>query len=408
MVDKTYMLDYGGCQDLLRSRLNEPAPGRIQILTGPRQVGKTTLLLALAAEFGDLAVYSAMDGPEAAVTGYLDRLFVRVEQLARSKGKAILLLDEIQHLGDWSVRLKGHWDRILRLATPIHVVVSGSSALGVGRGSRESLAGRFERLTMSHWTASGLVAWFDMEPEDAVREVAARGVYPGAMVLRTEPERWRAYIRDAIIEPAIGRDIVALASIRRPALLRQVFVLAASSPAQIVALQKLQGQLQDRGALETIASYLGLLEEAYLVAAFEKHSTRPIRRRAAPPKIVVLNNALCAATASGGIGTSQPEVGALLENACLAFAWASGQRVRYWRETQYEVDAVLDGSWGQWAVEIKSGSFGARDLRGLFRFTARHPEYRPLVVCDRGDLPTADALGVGGIAWQDFLLSGPP
>jgi len=45
--------DYVPCRDLLLKRLREPAPGRIQLLTGPRQVGKTTLLLEIAAQFGD-------------------------------------------------------------------------------------------------------------------------------------------------------------------------------------------------------------------------------------------------------------------------------------------------------------------------------------------------------------------
>src|SRR5439155_450088 len=145
-------LGYTGCREVLRRRLAEPSPGRIQLVTGPRQVGKTTLLLELAAELGS------------------------------------------------------------RMAA-----------------------------------------------------------YPGAMELRNDMPRWTAYVRDAIVEPAIGRDILALAAVRRPALLRQVFAVAAASPAQIVSLQKLQGQLQDRGALETIAHYLHLLEEAYVVAPLEKH-----------------------------------------------------------------------------------------------------------------------------------------
>ena len=92
------------------------------------------------------------------------------------------------------------------------------------------------------------------------------GSYPGAFPLREDERRWAAYVRDAILEPAICRDILALAAVRRPALLRQVFGVAASSPAQVVSLQKIQGQLQDAGALETIAHYLALLEEAFLVA----------------------------------------------------------------------------------------------------------------------------------------------
>jgi len=127
------------------------------------------------------------------------------------------------------------------------------------------------------------------------------GSYPGAFELRGDIPRWSAYVRDAILEPAIGRDILALAVVRKPALLRQVFGVAASSPAEIVSLQKIQGQLQDAGALETIAHYLQLLEEAYLVAPLGRYSSRPARQRAAPPKLITLNNALLAAVDPRGI-----------------------------------------------------------------------------------------------------------
>jgi predicted AAA+ superfamily ATPase len=59
MTSREYRLRYPECRDLLTKRLGEPAPGRIQLLTGPRQVGKTTLLLELADLFGEQAIYGA-------------------------------------------------------------------------------------------------------------------------------------------------------------------------------------------------------------------------------------------------------------------------------------------------------------------------------------------------------------
>lgn len=197
---------------------------------------------------------------------------------------------------------------------------------------------------------------------------------------------------------------------RRPALLRLVLAIAAVSPAQIVSPQKLQAQLQDRGALETIAHYLSLLEEAYLVAALEKHASRATRRRSAPPPLVALNNALCAMVDPRGIPDSALEpnrFGAWVENACLAFAWNAGQRVAYWREKPLERDGVIEGSWGSWSVEIKTSSFGAGDLRGLLEFTRRFPTYRPLLLCAPSGLAGAARLGVPAMSWQAFLAGGP-
>ncbi|HEX7478566.1 MAG TPA: DUF4143 domain-containing protein, partial [Polyangiales bacterium] len=325
-------------------------------------------------------------------------------------GRAVVLLDEAHLLHDWAARLKGFWDGFQRKKTPIHLVATGSSALHLAVGSRESLAGRFERLTLTHWSASSVAEVFDMKPTQAAELVVRMGSYPGAFSLRKDVKRWSAYVRDAILDPAIGRDILALATVRRPALLRQVFGVAVSSPAQIVSLQKIKGQLQDAGALETIAHYLALLEEAFLVASLQKYATRTSRRRASPPKLVTLNNALLAVMDPHGIGGLDDDpmrFGAWVENACLAHAWNTGQHVSYWREEPLEVDGILDGSWGKWAVEVKTGKFQLNDLAGLLEFTRRHPGWKPLVICSAAGRVTAERAEIPAVTWQQFLLDGP-
>jgi hypothetical protein len=383
----------------------------VQLLAGPRQVGKTTVLLGLADELRDTALYVAGDAAEAALPGFWERLWARAEEVAETQRTAVVLLDEVQHLANWSARLKTEWDRIKRRRIPIHIIATGSSALHLGAGSRESLAGRFERLTLAHWSAASLAEAFGIPAREAAELVVRIGSYPGAFPLRDDRARWAAYVRDAILEPAIGRDILALAAVRRPALLRQVFAIAASAPAQIIALHKLQGQLQDAGALETLAHYLVLLEDAFLVAALDKHAVRPLRRRSSPPKLVTLNNAFLAVTDPEGIPDpviAPARFGAWVENACLAYAWNAGQTVTYWREEPLEVDGVCDGSWGRWAIEVKTGGWGLADLAGLLEFTRRHPTYHPLVVCDAATVRTATRAGIDAMPWTDFLISGPP
>ncbi|MFO0582758.1 MAG: AAA family ATPase [Anaeromyxobacter sp.] len=402
---------FSGCLEALRARLAEPAPGLIQLLTGPRQVGKTTLLLALQEAEGERAVYAAADGPEALLPGFWERLWAVVEEVAARKGKASLLLDEAHLLPGWSGRLKAEWDRLRRRKLPVHIVATGSSALHLATGSRESLAGRFERTVLSHWSAASLADAFGLAPRVAADLLVREGGYPGAYPLRNDVSRWTAYVRDAILEPAIGRDLLALAAVRRPALLRQVFGVCAASPAQIVSLQKLQGQLQDPGALETIAHYLALLEEGFLVAPLSKFSMRPARQRAAPPKLVVLSNAFLAA--ADPRGAPAPDVdparyGAWVENACLAYAWSAGQRVSYWREEPLEVDAVVEGSWGAWAIEVKTGTVTQGDLRGLAELTRRNPSLRPLVLCEPGAFAAVRRMGLLAMDWREFLSGGPP
>lgn len=293
-----------------------------------------------------------------------------------SRGRVVLLLDEVHILPEWAARLKGEWDRLRRRRLPVHVVATGSSALRLARGSRESLAGRFERLTLTHWPAAALATTFGLSRAEAVRTFVTRGSYPGAMALLADPARRAAYVRDAIIEPAVGRDIPALGPVRRPALLRQVFGVAVASPAEIVALQKIRGQLQDAGALETIAHYLALL----------------------------------AATAVGGPPSRDQDparFGKWLENACLAFAWNAGQRVAYWREQPWEVDGVLEGDWGRWAIEVKTGRFATEDLLGLLQFVRRFPADRPLVLCDPDQVGAGTRAGVDAMSWEEYLWAGP-
>jgi predicted AAA+ superfamily ATPase len=407
MTDSLAAADPRRLRALLEQRLDEPAPGRIQLVTGPRQVGKTTLLLELAASRGDRAAYAAADAPEATLAGYWERFWADAEARA-ANGPLVVLLDEAHLMPSWDTTLKARWDRLRRRRIPIHIVATGSSALRVTHGSRESLAGRFERLVFSHWSAAATAAAFGLPPHEAARRAVLFGTYPGASPLTADEPRWRAYIRDAIIDPAIGRDVLALGQIRRPALLRQVFAVAAGSPASIVSLQKIQGQLAERGAIETVVHHLELLREAYLIAPLEKFSTRAARRRAAPPKLVALNNALISAMHPDGPPAEdrdRPRFGAWVENACLAAAVNEGQRVTYWREEPLEVDGVIDGSWGKLAVEIKTARFESRDLAGLLEFSRRNPAYQPLVITRPGDEAAARRLGVQAMSWVDFLAA---
>ncbi|MDO9543464.1 MAG: DUF4143 domain-containing protein [Kiritimatiellia bacterium] len=198
-------------------------------------------------------------------------------------------------------------------------------------------------------------------------------------------------------------------AIRKPALLRQVFAVCVGHPAEIISIQKLCGQLTERGALDTVAHYLHMLEEACLVAVVPKYSLKVLRQRAAPPKLVILNNALLSVTGAQSppqAGRDPERWGRWVENACIALAWNAGQNPCYWRTEPLEADMVLDGSWGRWAVEIKTGPYGNRDLAGVLEFCRRHADFRPLVLCEPGYEAVARQAGIASVAWPSFLLNG--
>jgi predicted AAA+ superfamily ATPase len=408
MINSFSKRRYPFVERILQQRVMETPPSRIQFLVGPRQVGKTTLLLALEERLAGRSLYASADAPEAALASWGERIWIRAAELA-ARGPAVLLLDEIQYLPEWSRWLKARFDLAKKERIALHMIASGSSSLHVGHGAKETMAGRFERHVLTHWPAADLAGLLDVPASLAPERIVTHGGYPGAVALWGDDSRWRAYLRDSIIEPAIGRDILNLDAVRKPALLRQLFALAASHPAEIISLEKIAGSLAERGSLVTIAHYLDLLREAFLVVGLQKYAGDEIRRRRSPPKLVVLNNALLAGMRSApapGPERNPAEWGRWVENACLAHAWNSGQEVFYWREEPWEVDGVIRGSWGHWLIEIKTGRYGASDLRGLAEASARFPDFKPLVLCDPKCEPAARAAGFHAQAWTDYLLQG--
>ena len=356
-------------------------------------------------------MYAAADAPEASLGGWWELQWKEAERRAGVGGPGVLIVDEIHFLRDWSRRLKAEHDALVARKVPVHVVVSGSSSLKLGHGARESMAGRFERLQLLHWPPSELVAQFGISPERAIDVALSFGTYPGAMSLLDDPKRWRSYVREAIIEPAVGRDIMALELVRKPALLREVFSIAVGHPAEIVSLLKLRASLVDSGALETVSHYLRLLQEAYLVAPLSKIATNASRRRASPPKLITLNQGILAALQPEPPNAQPTDFamsGRWVENACIAYAWNAGQEVSYWRTEPYEVDMVTRGHWGNWGVEVKTGAYSAQSLAGLMEFCRRFPEYRPLLLCREEDQRRAQRMAITTLPWREFMLSGPP
>jgi predicted AAA+ superfamily ATPase len=137
MSDAITWVGYHSVQGILRKRFQEPAPALLQLLIGPRQVGKTTLLLNLSKKLGKQALYFTADAPEASLPNWKEQIWKQAKELTK-QGKAFLFIDEVQSVPHWSQWLKSHFDEVLKKSIPLHVVVSGSSSLKVGAGSRET------------------------------------------------------------------------------------------------------------------------------------------------------------------------------------------------------------------------------------------------------------------------------
>lgn len=353
--------------DTLRKRLNEKSP-LIQVVIGPRQVGKTTALKAALEKRG---VFENADSPTPLSHVVIEEWWARA---AKSTHK-ILAIDEVQKIPGWTEVLKKLWD-----AQPkkLKVIVTGSSALLVEKGLKETLAGRFELIRAEHWNFEEAHRIFGMTDRDFVEF----GAYPGAMPLIEDKERWSAYIRDSIVEPAIGRDLLQLHPVDNPALLRHVFGLAMGLPGEVISLQKLQGQLQTKGAIATIQNYLRLLSDSFLVSGVEKYSDSPLRVKKSSPKIIVHDNALMRAFMRPvGQKLNSEKFGRYFENSVGARFVEACWSTYYWKDRDVEVDFVVLGPNGEkWAVEVKTSKTTLDELKGLRSFCQHHPEFEPCLV----------------------------
>ncbi|MBI4238115.1 MAG: ATP-binding protein [Deltaproteobacteria bacterium] len=357
----------------LQHRLLEPAP-LLQVLLGPRQVGKTTAARYIYDHWSGPKLMISADEPSPPTPEWITTHW---QQIARQGPGGLFIIDEVQKVPGWSERIKALFDPV-RGTGQLKVLLLGSSSLFLQRGLRESLAGRFELIQAPHWSYRECRDAFGWDLDTYLRF----GAYPSSAPYIQDEARWRAYILHSIIEPVIGRDLLGLAPVTQPALFRQAFELAVHYPAQVVSLQKLLGQLQDRGNVTTVKHYLALLEQAYLIRCLQKYSGSMIRSRSSSPKIVVLNPALTHAYQAQARLAHDPTWNGLMFESMIGAHLA--QRVAgtlyYWRDGQDEVDYVVVTPQATLAIEIKSGHH-KKTTRGLQTFARRYPD----VLCQTWD-----------------------
>lgn len=379
--------------ELLTSRLAEPRRF-MQVILGPRQVGKTTLVRQYLAKTAVPAHVAAADAVPSVSVAWIEQQWETARFRLRSGGasEVLLVLDEIQKLDNWAEVVKAQWDRDTFEGTPVKVVLLGSARLLLQQGLSESLAGRFEVIQLTHWTLAEMEAAFGFTPEQFVWF----GGYPGAAVLVADEDRWRDYVLHSLVETTLSKDILMLTRIAKPALLRRLFELGCQYSGQILSYTKLLGQLQDAGNTTTLAHYLRLLDSAGLLSGLDKFAADAARQRASVPKWQVQNTAFLNAYAPGTFADvrAQPDRwGRHVETAVgvhLVRAARLGHvSLSYWREGSHEVDFVMERAGRVVGVEVKSGRM--RSAAGIQAFSQKIRPAKVLLV------------GTGGIPYEQFL-----
>jgi len=368
---------------VLRSRLLEPRRF-VQVVAGPRQVGKTTLVGQVLGALDVARLEVSADEPSLRDAAWLAAQWERARLLAPAG--AVLAVDEVQKISGWSETVKRLWDEDTRARRPVKVVLLGSAPLLMQQGLTESLAGRFEVLHLPHWSLDEMRAAFGFD----LARFLYFGGYPGAAPLADDLPRWRRYLLESLIETTVARDVLLMTRVDKPALLRRLFELGCRMSGQVLSYTKMLGQLQDAGNATTLAHYLDLLAAAGMLRGLPKYAGRAVRQRGSSPKLQVFNTALI--TAQAGLTPREARAdgdfyGRLVESAVgahLANAAAAGVcELFYWRERNREVDFVVKAGRRLVAIEVKSGRHSDA-LPGLAAFADAFKPSRSLLVAGDG------------------------
>lgn len=367
----------------------------IQVISGPRQVGKTTLAIQLTQKIKIPYHFVSADAVPASNQIWIKQQWDYARSALKQSNSDVFLIiiDEIQKISNWSELVKKEWDKDRREKLNIKVILLGSSSLLIDKGLSESLVGRFELIKLPHWNYSEMKAAFDFTPEQYVYF----GGYPGAADLIDDIDRWKDYIRNSIIEPTISKDILQLTTIQKPALLKNLFELSCIYAGEILSYTKILGQLTDAGNTTTLAHYQNLLDEIWLIKGIQKYSGSKIKSKSSVPKWLVYNTSL--ASVYEGLNLElllqNPEkwgrkveqaVGAHLLNS----ARVNNFKVFYWKDVNDEVDFVIQKGNSIIPIEVKIGK--VKYHQGLMNFSKKFKIEKSILISDEA------------FKWQEFLM----
>lgn len=379
--------------DELAARLTEPRR-MIQVVCGPRQVGKSTMVKQVLQETAIPNTAVSADGIPKENTAWIGEVWetARARMRLRRHTEYLLVIDEVHKIDNWSEEVKRQWDADTFNDVNMKVVILGSSRLLLKDGLTESLAGRYEMIRMPHWSYREMHDAFGMDVERYI----FFGGYPGGASLTGNETRWRRYIKDSIIAPAIERDILMTKTIYKPELMKQLFELGCTYSGEEISLTKLLGQLQDAGNVTTLANYLTTLDESQLLCGLQKYANDNARKYNSVPKLYVYNTSLLSALSGVTFEkayTAPKEWGRWVESAVGAHILIQTEehdyKVYYWRDRDKEVDFVIENNRQCIAIEVKSGRRTTN--AGLPEFVKRFNPTHSLVV------------GSGGVPVEEFL-----
>jgi predicted AAA+ superfamily ATPase len=419
-------------REILEIQKRLRGPGRlIEVLKGPRQVGKTTGIQQMI-----------QDLMEHSVSAH-DILFVRFDlELLREIPRGLrsiahwfadsimkrplgegpepyIFLDEIHKLRRWQEEVKHLGDTF-----PVRLVLTGSSSVLVARGGRESLAGRLFSTEIPPFLFREVVeAWrpdlaeplppprrfadaFDPGFRDsvsAIHDLRAqqklalrrqldryynRGGYPRLHSGEVDDDRWADYLTQTVFDSVLGADIPELFPVQDPRLLRHIYLMVARVTGNEISQPNLTQMANSAGfrtTQPTVGRYLHYLADALLIREFRRF---PLSKKASariPAKVALTDLGVRNAIFRGApsLWESDPTVlGPLVETLVQSVIRDHNLQVHFWREYTergnrrsgfVEVDFVAERADGVCLpIEVKFRKrIDPDDLKGVRHFLER-------------------------------------
>lgn len=333
-------------------------PGTAQLIVGPRQAGKSTLVWRYLRDHAPHTLLF-LNAEEDLVRRWCASAAGLVSDLRGDfPSVRTVFIDEAQHLDEAGLLIKG----LVDARRGLEILVTGSSSFHLAARTRESLAGRAERsvllpFSLGEVTAHAPPAVPAARREDGRRKAARMLVWGGypAVWLGHQPAR----VLSNLVEAFVLRDASDRFHIQRPDALRALLQLAAGQVGQMVNLAE-WASIAGISA-PTAREYLAILEESWVLHQLPAFAGGRRREITTAKRLHFydpgLRNALLD-TFSDDI-ERRPDRGMLMEGlafAELAKALPRDWSIRYWRaKGGAEVDFVLVRGDRLVGVEVKAG-----------------------------------------------------
>lgn len=395
---------------LMLERIKEPKK-TIMVISGPRQCGKTTAVGQMIDQCGIPAYSFSADNVSTEGNAWIIERWESARNRMDAEGleEAILVMDEVQKIRNWSEAVKSEWDYDMETGRNLKVVLLGSSRLLLQKGLEESLAGRFEKIDMTFWTYDEMHEAFGMSRDQYIYF----GGFPGMYAYISDESRWRAFMESSIVSPFLQKDLTELEEIRNPSLLSKVFSVGSALSGKEISVNRLHDALNS-GSNPTISSYLSLLDKTMILKPLFKYRTSAAEKKNSSPKMQVYHNGfltVCNNTTFTDVRSNNTLWGQWVESAVGAFllnkSLVHGFDIMYWRETKnykdkhgksrngtFEVDFVLKKGFSVVAIEVKSNR--ADSLSGIEEFRKNFSEN------SINRLTCCLVVGSQGLTFEDF------